>query len=1016
MMKNKVVFFSIFLFVIGMTISLAYSVKESYSAYVPKSNPLGIGVKNIDLLYFGKNLDFDTNYKTTINYIDSDGNITDNRYMDSFIMIPASSYKGESSGNNIWQMTSSDINSFIVREFNQLVALNNQVGYINEQRNSNIKVNVFLSIIIPSNNKTNSAINSFVDSSISAFNSGTYDVSNLNLVGFYWYHESVTSTADEDLMTSFNTYVHNKGYKTIWVPYASNYNAVAAGESHINDWHRYGYSKYNFDFVSIQSGYYFSGNDTVWMNFRNGTGRLPFTNNEASSYGMGVEFEAENNLYVSSSNCNRLKDFLAYAVRSDAGWNSGINVYYMPGFLSDIEGTRITYELIYKYAKNTLTSSDVNSFSCTKTYYSKFQNVSKNKSYSVVPFINSNGGAASSSYLDDGVKLTDGKYGQSAYGDEWVGFIRTISSNLKYIDIDLSKVESSLSYFYLELEKDEGAGIKLPVNPINVYVSNTSGSNYTYVGSLAKTNNSSVFKSLVDYQLNLGNDGVSGRYVRFAWETNYSTEPFVFVSEAVVGKTSTISFNRNESNISYGKTKSFSAYISNGTASNLSVSTDNANVATATIDPDGMVDISAVGVGTANIIVTDTRYGNSKKHSVVVSKDLESISISTLPDTYYFKNEVSMNLTGGKLELLYSDNSKEYINLSHEGVNISGFDSTKTGKNTITVNYNNKTTTFDINIVPKIIISTLASDTSLQLPGSSYTIYNSKCNDINNEVWKESFVSGENPYETKLNISNNNKYDYCLVQNEVANDYILNNNKINFSVQNKQLLNSVEFINNPIFENGEFIKFGDLNVIRNYILLDNTIEISYGEFVNNIIIKNGYSYKIYMDNNEVSDGNIYGGMILKTYRGNEELESYNITYDYVEFREDIIIDDDNKVIDKIIPKTTVANLISSISTNGSISIFDSENNTINDNNKKLGTGYKVKIEGNDQVYEYLISVKGDTTGDGNINVSDIVDVANTIVNDRNLAKVYYSASDYNEDSSINVKDIVSIARYIVDGE
>ena len=76
-------------------------------------------------------------------------------------------------------------------------------------------------------------------------------------------------------------------------------------------------------------------------------------------------------------------------------------------------------------------------------------------------------------------------------------------------------------------------------------------------------------------------------------------------------------------------------------------------------------------------------------------KELVSISVLNVPTkTEYVQNVENLDLTGGKLTLTYSDESTEEINMTLEGVSISGFDNTTIGENTITVTYLDKTTTF----------------------------------------------------------------------------------------------------------------------------------------------------------------------------------------------------------------------------------------------------------------------------------------------------------------------------------
>ena len=84
----------------------------------------------------------------------------------------------------------------------------------------------------------------------------------------------------------------------------------------------------------------------------------------------------------------------------------------------------------------------------------------------------------------------------------------------------------------------------------------------------------------------------------------------------------------------------------------------------------------------------------------VEEKAITGISISKKPSkTKYIQNKEELDLTGGLLKISYNDNSSEEIDLTSEEVKATGFDNKELGKNTITITYQSKTTTFDVEIV-----------------------------------------------------------------------------------------------------------------------------------------------------------------------------------------------------------------------------------------------------------------------------------------------------------------------------
>ena len=78
-------------------------------------------------------------------------------------------------------------------------------------------------------------------------------------------------------------------------------------------------------------------------------------------------------------------------------------------------------------------------------------------------------------------------------------------------------------------------------------------------------------------------------------------------------------------------------------------------------------------------------------------KELASISVTPPTKTEYLEGKEQLDVTGGKLTLTYNNETTEVIDLTADMV--SGFDNTKVGKQTLTVTYQGKTTTFEVEII-----------------------------------------------------------------------------------------------------------------------------------------------------------------------------------------------------------------------------------------------------------------------------------------------------------------------------
>ncbi len=89
----------------------------------------------------------------------------------------------------------------------------------------------------------------------------------------------------------------------------------------------------------------------------------------------------------------------------------------------------------------------------------------------------------------------------------------------------------------------------------------------------------------------------------------------------------------------------------------------------------------------------------AEEQKPIVEKTITAISIKTKPaKTEYIQNKEQLDLTGGSIEVTYSDGSKTEISMLSNDVTISGFDNKVLGKNTITITYKEKTAQFDIEI------------------------------------------------------------------------------------------------------------------------------------------------------------------------------------------------------------------------------------------------------------------------------------------------------------------------------
>lgn len=113
------------------------------------------------------------------------------------------------------------------------------------------------------------------------------------------------------------------------------------------------------------------------------------------------------------------------------------------------------------------------------------------------------------------------------------------------------------------------------------------------------------------------------------------------------------------------------------------------------------------------ISYTDGEITKTTTQAIVVQEEiietpeetLEKIEVFELPaKSEYIKDVEQLELAGGIIKAIYSDETEEYIDMTNDAVTATGFDNTKLGTNTITISYNTKTTTFDVEIIEAPVV------------------------------------------------------------------------------------------------------------------------------------------------------------------------------------------------------------------------------------------------------------------------------------------------------------------------
>ncbi len=85
---------------------------------------------------------------------------------------------------------------------------------------------------------------------------------------------------------------------------------------------------------------------------------------------------------------------------------------------------------------------------------------------------------------------------------------------------------------------------------------------------------------------------------------------------------------------------------------------------------------------------------------VIIEKSIISIEILEKPtQLQYIQNYDELNLDGGKILVRYNDETSQEIDLSNSQIEVTGFDNTVLGTQTITISYGGNIAQFDIEVI-----------------------------------------------------------------------------------------------------------------------------------------------------------------------------------------------------------------------------------------------------------------------------------------------------------------------------
>lgn len=193
---------------------------------------------------------------------------------------------------------------------------------------------------------------------------------------------------------------------------------------------------------------------------------------------------------------------------------------------------------------------------------------------------------------------------------------------------------------------------------------------------------------------------------------------------------------------------------------------------------------------------------------------------------------------------------------------------------------------------------------------------------------------------------------------------------------------------------------------------DTSVKVAYGKnYTLPTITRDGYTFVSWVVSGKGSSvtDNIFtmgdeDAVVTATWKENDRLI----------FDNSLSVDESNRIIYYVKEKTLMGDILNKTSTNGTVVLYDNKNNVIKQNHL-AGTGYIISFKFKNEVVNYVVSVKGDVTGDGYVKVNDVMKIANYLLENKGLNGEYLIAADINEDNKVKMNDLMKLAITMING-
>ena len=265
------------------------------------------------------------------------------------------------------------------------------------------------------------------------------------------------------------------------------------------------------------------------------------------------------------------------------------------------------------------------------------------------------------------------------------------------------------------------------------------------------------------------------------------------------------------------------------------------------------------------------------------------------------------------------------------------------------------------------------------------------------------------------------------------------NNKIIIYISNEKEKGIYSLIVNKIDENGNKIAVKDTEF--DVTVQENTLQLKTDEFgqaiVNKLSIPDGTDFDISIKEtkeptgyNKVTDAQVINATVQTIYEekvlknvtvksgdaiavinSNESMIEINFTNQSID-NESLYLTSDvytvNDYVERVPAWTSIADYLTNMKSNGTMTVYDKNGNEITDTTKYVGTGMVIKAtKGNEEITKTIIVI-GDVTGNGEIKLLDVSKVNQHFVGKSQLDGIYIKAADMNGDGKIKLLDVSKI--------